>query len=182
MKMKRSNKHTLSLFLCMVLVVAMTLFTTGCNGSTDKASQSDDKSQTQAESQTVQETVTDSTGEITEESVDNTGTDDISTEATVLGEGAKQFAFTVIDGEGKETVFTIHTDKELVGEALIELALIEGEDGPYGLYVKTVNGITMDYEKDKAYWAFYVNGEYATSGVDTTEITEGDTYSFKVEK
>ena len=38
MKMKRSNKNTLSLILCMVLVVAMTLFTTGCNGNTtDKA-------------------------------------------------------------------------------------------------------------------------------------------------
>ena len=184
MKMKRSNKHTLSLFLCMVLVVAMTLFTTGCNGNTNQAGQADSQSQTKAESPTLQETITDSngTGEVTEESVANTGADAISTEATVLGEGAKQFAFTVIDSEGNETAFEIHTDKEMVGEALIELDLIKGEEGPYGLYVKTVNGIAVDYDKDKAYWAFYVNGEYATSGVDTTEITEGDTYSFKVEK
>ena len=62
MKMKRSNKHTLSLFLCMVLVVAMTLFTTGCNGNTDKVSQADNQSQTQADSQSVQETITDSNG------------------------------------------------------------------------------------------------------------------------
>ena len=88
----------------------------------------------------------------------------------------------VVDGEGNETVFEIHTDKETVGEVLLDLGLIEGEEGAYGLYVKTVNGITVDYDKDKAYWAFYVNGEYAVSGVDTTAITEGDTYSFKVEK
>ncbi len=176
MKMKRSSKNALSLFLCMVLVVAITLFTTGCNGNTEDAGQAD--------RQTTQEVVTDNsgTGAVLEENGDSTEGYIISADATELGEGAKSFVFTVINSNGKETAFVIRTDKELVGEALIELALIEGEEGPYGLYVKTVNGITIDYDIDKAYWAFYVNGEYATSGVDTTAITEGDTYSFKVEK
>ena len=49
-------------------------------------------------------------------------------------------------------------------------------------YVKTVNGITADYDADGVYWAFYVNGEYAVSGVDSTPIAEGESYSFKVEK
>ena len=44
MKMKRSNKNTLSLFLCMVLVVAMTLFTTGCNGNISGKGQADSQS------------------------------------------------------------------------------------------------------------------------------------------
>ena len=35
--------------------------------------------------------------------------------------------------------------------------------------------------KDGKYWAFYVNGEYAVSGVDTTEITEGGLYEFRAE-
>ena len=100
---------------------------------------------------------------------------------SVLGEGNKQFAFTVTDKDGNETAFEIHTDKETVGEALLEVGLIEGEDSEYGLYVKSVNGISADYDKDGVYWAFYVNGEYAQSGVDSTTITEGDTYSFKVE-
>ena len=100
----------------------------------------------------------------------------------VLGEGAMVFTFTVVDMDGNETVFEIHTDKEIVGDALLELGLIEGEEGAYGLFVKTVNGVTADYDADGAYWAFYVNGEYATSGVDTTPITEGETYMFKVEK
>ena len=59
--------------------------------------------------------------------------------------------------------------------------LIAGEQGDYGLYVKTVNGITVDFDKDGKYWAFYVGGEYAMSGVDSTEITAGSTYAFKVE-
>lgn len=100
---------------------------------------------------------------------------------TVLGEGSTSFPFSVTDKDGNETQFEIHTDKETVGEALLELELIAGDDGPYGLYVKTVNNITVDYDTDGKYWAFYIDGEYATSGVDTTPITDGASYAFKVE-
>ena len=48
--------------------------------------------------------------------------------------------------------------------------------------MKTVNGITVDYEEDGAYWAFYIGDEYATTGVDATDIEEGASYSFKIEK
>ena len=102
-------------------------------------------------------------------------------ESNVLGEGDTKFVITVTDKDGNEENFEIHTDKTTVGEALLDLDFISGDNGQYGIYVKTVNGITVDYDKDGAYWAFYVNGEYATSGVDTINITEGDTYSFKVE-
>ena len=99
-----------------------------------------------------------------------------------LGEGKTQFNFTVVDKDGKETAFDIHTDKTTVGDALLELGLIAGEEGAYGLYVKQVNGITADYDVDQTYWAFYVNGEYGMTGVDVTNIEAGATYSFKVEK
>ena len=103
-------------------------------------------------------------------------------DAIVKGEGATVFTFTVTDAEGKEKAYEIHTDKTMVGDALLELGLIAGDPGDYGLYVKTVDGITVDFAVDGKYWAFYVNGEYAMSGVDTTEIEAGATYSFKVEK
>ena len=48
--------------------------------------------------------------------------------------------------------------------------------------VKTVNGQTLDYDKDGAYWALYVGDQYATTGVDSTELEPGETYSFKAEK
>lgn len=98
-----------------------------------------------------------------------------------VGTGDKEFTFTVVDAEGKETVFEVKTDKTTVGEALVDEGLIAGEESEYGLYVKTVNGITVDYDTDGKYWAFYVNDEYATSGVDSTDIVEGDSYAFKVE-
>lgn len=98
-----------------------------------------------------------------------------------LGEGSMKFMFTVVDKDGAESEFEIHTDKETVGEALLELGLIAGDEGEYGLYVKTVNGITADYDKDGVYWAFYIDGEYASSGVDSTAVTDGASYAFKVE-
>ena len=101
---------------------------------------------------------------------------------TVLGEGATSFDLTVVDGDGNESTFTVNTDETTVGAALLALDFIAGDESDYGLYVKTVNGITADYDVDGTYWAFYVNGEYATSGVDTTDITADTDYALKVEK
>ena len=100
----------------------------------------------------------------------------------VMGEGKLSFNFNVTDADGNVSYFEIHTDKKTVGEALLDLELIAGEDGDYGLYVKTVCGITADYDVDKTYWAFYINGEYAMSGVDRTDIADGAVYEFKIEK
>lgn len=97
-------------------------------------------------------------------------------------EGEKTFTFEVVTLAGETSSFTVTTEKETVGDALLEDGLIEGEQGPYGLYVKTVNGITADYDVDGTYWAFYVGGEYAMTGVDQTPVEDGATYAFKVEK
>ncbi|MBQ3257288.1 MAG: DUF4430 domain-containing protein [Oscillospiraceae bacterium] len=94
----------------------------------------------------------------------------------------QSFTFEVVDKDGNIETFSITTDKSTVGEALLEEGLIVGENGQYGLYVKEVNGIVADYNVDGTYWAFYVDGGYAASGVDTTDVTDGATYSFKVEK
>ena len=99
----------------------------------------------------------------------------------VLGKGAASFTFTVTNKDGNSSSCTVKTDKTIVGDALTELGLIAGENGPYGLYIKTINGITADYDVDQTYWAFYINGEYATSGADTTPVTDGAVYEFKVE-
>ena len=99
-----------------------------------------------------------------------------------IGVGANSFEFTVTDYDGSETKLTVHTDKTVVGEALQELGLLSGEEGAYGLYVKTVNGVTYDYDTHGKYWAFYINGEYAVTGADMTDAVDGASYIFKVEK
>ncbi|MBE6861500.1 MAG: DUF4430 domain-containing protein [Ruminococcus sp.] len=156
MQAKFKSTGIISLLLCMMLIVATAFSTTGCGEKKDSGSQ------------------TDSSGSQSSESSESA--------VTEIGEGKTEFSFCVVDKDGNESQFLVRTDKEIVGEALIENNLIEGEDGDYGLYVKTVNGITADFDKDKTYWAFYVNGEYASSGVDTTKIVPGETYMFRVEK
>ena len=185
---KKCTKKLLSWILCTVLIVAIALCTAGCNGSTENGNAAaggqgaDVKVEStepgdNSESRDASEAGNDSESE---ESVGSTE-DSAQSEASVLGEGSAEFALTVVDKDGNETQFEIHTDKETVGEALVELELISGDESEYGLYVKTVNGITADYDTDGVYWAFYINGEYALTGVDATMITEGDSYSFKVE-
>lgn len=103
-------------------------------------------------------------------------------ETTVLQEQTVSFTLAVIDAAGNEKTFDINTTEKTVGAALLKEGLIEGEESQYGLYVKTVNGITADYDKDGTYWAFYIAGEYAPTGVDSTEIKAGNTYTLKIEK
>lgn len=145
---KTGYQKILSLLVCLVLVAAMALCTTGCGNK-----------QSAPAAATA-----------------------VYTEGQTLGEGEKQFALTVADGEGSELTFTINTNAATVGEALQELNLLAGEEGDFGLYVKTVNGITADYDADGTYWAFYIDGEYAMTGVDSTEIEVGSSYALRVEK
>ena len=98
-----------------------------------------------------------------------------------VNENMKTFVFESVDLDGVTTKKEITTNAATVGEALLAAKLIEGEDSAYGLYVKTVNGLTLDYEKDGKYWAFYVNGEYASTGVDSTPVEDGATYTLKAE-
>lgn len=116
-------------------------------------------------------------------STSSDATDTILNETDIreLGDGATQVSFTVVDQNGKEAHFIIHTDKTILSDALLEHDLIAGEDSEYGLYVKTVNGTTLDYNKDGKYWAFYVNDAYATKGVEKTEIDDSAKYCFKAE-
>ena len=92
------------------------------------------------------------------------------------------FDFKVTHKDGSVSSYKVTTDKKFVGEALLESNYIAGDDGEYGLYVKTVDGETLDYNTDGMYWAFYENGNYALKGVDQTEIVAGTTYEFRAEK
>ena len=159
--MKLTGKKIKSMLLCMMLAMAFAV--AGCGSKTEGTADAQKNTETAiVNTETTVETE--------------------SVEEIVLGDGSVKITVIVVDVDGNETNFVVNTDKETVGDALLEQNLIEGEDGDYGLYVKTVNGITADYDTDQTYWAFYVNGEYASTGVDSTPVNEGDTYEFKVEK
>ncbi len=92
-----------------------------------------------------------------------------------FGKGAKT-AVVEVKIADQIVTFTIHTDKETVGEAMFEHGLISGDQGEFGLYIKAVNGITADYDIDQSYWAFTKGGEYMMTGVDGTEFADGEHY------
>ena len=95
----------------------------------------------------------------------------------------KSFVFEVVELDGSKKEFTVkYDDEKTVGEALVEEKLISGSDSQYGLMVDTVNGQKYTYDNDKVYWAFYIDGEYAMTGVDSTPIEDGKVYCFKAEK
>ena len=81
-----------------------------------------------------------------------------------------------VKAEEQSVTFTVKTDKDNLGDALLEYNLIDGDESDYGLYVKKVNGITADYDADKSYWAFYKDGQYMSTGVDSTKIADGEHY------
>lgn len=151
--------HKLASILCIALIAASALCATGC-GSSATDGTTNDQAQNVQTSQVV---------------------DGVFEDGATLGEGATQFAFTVVDTDGNEVTATVNTDAKTLGEVLLDLGVIAGDDSEYGLYVKTVNGTTLDYDTDGKYWALYVGDQYATTGVDSTELEAGATYSFKAE-
>lgn len=96
--------------------------------------------------------------------------------------GTKTITVEVLHGDGSTKSFTYTTTAEFLGEVLLDQGLVQGEEGEYGLYILTVDGEDAVYEDDGAYWALYQNGEYATSGADTTPIQDGDVFRFEYTK
>ena len=160
MRNKRKTSF-LSLILLLVLIAALALTVVGCDGKTDTDG-----------SVTTAETTAATTAE------DGASTTD---DPSVRGEGDTEFIFKVVTKSGEEKTFTVRTDKTIVGEALQEVGLIDGDVEQYGLYVKVVDGERVEWDTDGKYWAFYVDGVYAVKGVDSTEIEAGKVYSFVAE-
>lgn len=167
--MKKTDLFTklLSIVVCIVLIAAMGLVLTSCG--------SDEGTETPKRPQSTVQSSNSSTESTTSE-------DPYGDSIANIGSGSVSFIFNVTDKEGYTTLYRIHTDKKTVGEALLENRLIEGEDGQYGLYIKKVMGIEADYDKDQTYWALYIDGEYAMTGVDKTEIKAGAEYALVVQK
>lgn len=144
------NKLTLILLL---LVMVICIAFTGCDNQVDIESTTDVQS-----------------------SVVSTDDQNVYTADTELGEGGKTVYVKVTDDQNKTITFTINTDAQYLGEALVENNIVKGDEDQYGLYITHVNGLEANYDTDKAYWGFFQNGEYMMTGVDATEFADGETY------
>lgn len=157
MKTTTSFKRLVCLALCVMLMAVTALTMSGCD-------------LLQKDEATTTTTTT------TTEAVTTTTT---QTGPTQMGKGDSVFTFKVTDLDGNITEFAVKTDELNVGTALSNLGLIDGDVGAYGLFVTKVNGVEA---VSGSYWMFYINGEMAPTGVDSTEIVEGALYEFRMEK
>ncbi len=91
--------------------------------------------------------------------------------------GDKTITVEVVHKDGDTKTFTYQTEAGYLGEVLLAEGLIEGEMGPYGLYIQTVDGERAVYEEDGSYWSLYEGDSYAEQGVDLTPIEDGGMFS-----
>ena len=92
---------------------------------------------------------------------------------TELGE--KEVAVVVVHGDDTKTDYTFHTDAEYLREVLEENGLIEGEDGPYGIFITVVDGEVADSTKQQ-WWCITKEGERVNTSADEAPVTDGCQY------
>ena len=99
--------------------------------------------------------------------------------------GGKTITVEVITNDGTTQSYTIKTDKEYLRAAIDADGQIkvDGEDSEFGLFMKTVNGVTVsDDPMAQEWWCLTKNGETHMTGIDNTVIADGEKYeiTFKV--
>jgi hypothetical protein len=90
--------------------------------------------------------------------------------------GVKNITVTVVHSDGQSKDFSFRTQEKYLGPVLLDNGLAEGEEGPYGLYIKVVDGEQAIFETDNAYWSLYVGDEPAVYGADQLSIEDGGVY------
>ena len=100
----------------------------------------------------------------------------ILTGCAASGGTAKNITVTAVYADGSEEAFNISTEKETLGDALLEQKLINDADHASGM-VTTFNGVYADFAADEAWWALYDSeGNMASVGMNELKLAEGDTY------
>ena len=94
--------------------------------------------------------------------------------------GSKTITLTVVFADASTKEFTIKTNEDYLRGALEQENLITGDESDWGLYVKTVAGVTAD-DSANQYWALYIGDDYSQTGVDTTPVNDGDSFKFAIE-
>ena len=92
--------------------------------------------------------------------------------------GSKNITITVVNSKKEEKVYNHKTDALYLKEAMDEIddLTYSGTDGQYGLMVEIINGESAVYDKDKAYWSFYVNKEYCNYGIAEQPVNDNDAF------
>ena len=88
---------------------------------------------------------------------------------------AKTVTVDVVVNDEVQKTQEIVTEADNLGDMLQESGLAEGEQGAYGLFIKTVDGVTADESKEE-WWCVTKGGEAVQTGADSTPIVDGDKF------
>ena len=163
----KHSKSLFSLLLC-VMMLAVAAFSTAASAETGTSEERDTRT----------EYVAVSPDETMKVVISLTGTREAPVE---LGQGAVSFLFQVVDMDQNECWFLIHTDREFLGDALLDNLLVTGSvSEEWGLMVESVLGEEIIWSSENPhYWSLFVNEEYAQLGVSFTPIEADTVYAFK---
>lgn len=89
--------------------------------------------------------------------------------------GEKNITVEVVHKDETVKDFEFDTSREFLGEVLVDEALVEGENGAYGLFITTVDGETAD-DSNQEWWCITKEGGQVNTSADQTPIADGDKY------
>ncbi|SCJ33714.1 Uncharacterised protein [Anaerotruncus sp. 2789STDY5834896] len=89
--------------------------------------------------------------------------------------GDKQITVQVIQLDGNRDSHTYRTDEAYLGAVLTANHLVAGEEGAYGLFITTVDGVAADQSRQQ-WWCLTKGGEQVNTSADQTPIADGDTF------
>ena len=102
-----------------------------------------------------------------------TGTDEAGN--VVLG---ASFTVVVVHADKSEKTFTYITEETNLGAFLEAEGLIDSQGSDAGMF-HSVDGEKADWNENQSYWAFYIGGEYAMTGIYDTAICDSTTYKLE---
>ena len=97
-------------------------------------------------------------------------------------EGEKNVTVVIVYEDGTEKKLEYNTTCESLSELLLEKELVTGYSSEeYGFTIESVDGITLDWATDGAYWALYEGEEYAITSAAGIMLTDGGVYKLVYE-
>lgn len=166
MKNKRFATRSASLLLSLAMLLAL-LGLSGCGNSPASSVQQDASVQQSSAAAKVSSAV-------------SAAAPSSSAASQKDGEASaslKTITLEVVHKDGSTKSFEIASDAETLRAALEQEKLIAGDEGAYGLFVKTVDGETVN-DAEQEWWCLTKGHEMWSDGVDTTKIADGDVYEF----
>lgn len=95
--------------------------------------------------------------------------------------GEKDIIIEVIhEGKSYYKTYEIMTEQIRLGDLLEELELAEFSKGPFGRFIISMNKMAADEHKQE-WWGVSINGEFAQTGIDETNLRDGDRYTISLQ-